>query len=232
MKITVPGSTKISTAIPRKRVQLLTIIETPVQRMAGRAAVRVETAAKFANEQGQTGAEWLAPVIARGAVSPLVADVLQGVDPDRLSWHSVAPHAARRVLCESSIVSAIVTAGAVWLAGWSGLVMLPIAVLMSWGSARATSHRYAYSVDDEAVAFRSGWLTHRLSIVRMARVQAVTLHESWLDRRWGMASVAVDTAGASGETHKVDVHYLPRPEADRLFTFVRAAAARYDSHFG
>jgi putative membrane protein len=222
--------TKFSTAIPRRRVQLLAIIETPLQRLARRAAVRVETAAKFANEQGQTGAEWLAPVIARDRVAPLVTDVLLGINPDQLSWTSVATLAARRVLWESVIVSAMVTAGAVWAGGWSLLVVLPIAVLMSWSSARATSYRYAYSVDDEAVAFRRGWLTHRMSIVRMARVQSVKLSESWLDRRWGMASVAVDTAGASGDTYKVNVHYLSRADAERLFARIREAAARFETH--
>ena len=60
------------------------------------------------------------------------------------------------------------------------------------------------------MAYRSGWLTRRTSLVRMARVQAVELRETWLDRRWGMATVAVDTAGSGEDSHPVDVPYLLR----------------------
>lgn len=45
-------------------------------------------------------------------------------------------------------------------------------------------------------------------MVRFAHMQTVSLRESPFDRRYGMAAVAVDTAGAGSTGHRVEVPYL------------------------
>jgi len=220
--------TRFSAAIPRGRVQLLTIVETPVMRLAGRAAVKVETAAKFAQKEHSGGAQWLAPVIERARIPALIAEVLPGIDPERLVWSPVAPRARARIFRQGLIFSAMAIAIAMLVFGWSGLALVPFMAALSWFGARGAARSYAYAVGDEAVAFRSGWLTRKMSIVRVTRVQTVTLSENWFDRRWSMASVAVDTAGSGDDTHRVDVDYLQRQDADRLFVQVREAAARVE----
>ena len=62
--------------------------------------------------------------------------------------------------------------------------------------------------------------------MRIARVQSVKLRETFLDRRWGMATVAVDTAGSSGAAHKVEVPYLPREVAGAVFEGVREVSGK------
>jgi putative membrane protein len=220
--------TRFTTAIPRHRVQMLTVVETLLMRLARRAAVKVETAARFAAEENRVGAQWLAPVIARERVAALAADVLPGVSLDALSWRPVDPRASRRLLRGGLVVAAVASAGAVTAAGWWGLIALPATVGFAVLAARRVAQGYAYAVTPEAVAFRSGWWTRRLSVVRMARIQVIALSETFLDRRWQMATLSVDTAGASEGGHPVEIAYLSRAEAARLLEQLREAAARTD----
>jgi putative membrane protein len=220
--------TRYAAAIPRRRVQTLTIIETPILRLTRRAAVMVQTAARFEAEIGRVGAQWVAPVIERRRLATLVNEVLPGIDPDTLPWRTVHANAWRREWRGGLFVTGLVTLGLAWPLGWWASGALVLGIVWSWYSARGSARRYAYAVTEDAIAFRSGWINHRLSIARMARVQSVKLSESFLDRRWGMASIGVDTAGSSGATHRVQVPYLPRAVADVVFAQVCAGAARYE----
>ena len=104
-----------------------------------------------------------------------------------------------------------------------------VAVLGVWGAVAAQQYvrNLGWSRSDHAVCFRSGWLWKAMTIVPIPKVQSVSLHESPFDRRWQMASVAVDTAGAGG--HEVDVPYLPRDVAEdlRMTLAAQAAATEY-----
>jgi putative membrane protein len=220
--------THYAAAIPRHRVQMLTIVETPIQRLTRRAAVSVQTAARFAAEEGRVGAQWVAPVIVRRRLAALVNEVLPGIDPDTLPWRAVHAKAWRREWRGGLVVTGLVSLGLAWPLRWWALGALVAGIVWCWFFARGLARRCAYAVTEDAIAFRSGWINHRLSIVRMARVQSVKLDESFLDRRWGMASIDVDTAGSSGASHRVRVPYLARTVADAVFAQVRAGAARHE----
>jgi len=220
--------TRYAAAIPRHRVQMLTVIETPILRLTRRAAVKVQTAARFEAEEERVGAQWVAPVIERRQLAALVNEVLPGLDPDTLSWRPIHADAWRREWREALFVTGLVTLGLAWPLGWWALGALVVGAVWSWFSARGMARCCAYAVTDDAFAFRSGWVNRRLSIVRMARVQSVKLDESFLDRRWGMASVGVDTAGSGGASHRVYVPNLPRAVANAVFAEVRERAAGHE----
>jgi putative membrane protein len=220
--------THYAAAIPRHRIQTLTVIETPILRLMRRAAVKVQTAARFEAEQGRVGAEWVAPVIEQHRLPALVDEVLPGIELGALPWRPVHADAWRREWRGALLVTSLLTFGLTWPLGAWALVVLPLGATWSWFSAHGLARRYGFAVTDEAIAFRSGWINRHLSVVRMARVQSVKLAESFLDRRWGMATLSVDTAGAGGAAHRVAVPYLPRAVADALLAQVRAGAARHE----
>ena len=83
-----------------------------------------------------------------------------------------------------------------------------------------------WAVEERAVLFRSGWLTRELTVARFTKIQAVTLGESPFDRRHHMASVRVDTAGATDLSHRVSIPFLPREVADSIYVQLADAAAR------
>ena len=76
--------------------------------------------------------------------------------------------------------------------------------------------------------FRRGWLWRVVTVARVTKVQAVARRESPFDRRWFMARLRADTAGASERSVRVDIPYLPADVAVRLQQRLAAGAARTD----
>jgi membrane protein YdbS with pleckstrin-like domain len=65
-----------------------------------------------------------------------------------------------------------------------------------------------------------------VTAARLSRIQVVAMHESPFDRRTAMARVSVDTAGAGGSLHRIDIPYLPRQSARDLAGQLSAHAAQ------
>jgi membrane protein YdbS with pleckstrin-like domain len=61
--------------------------------------------------------------------------------------------------------------------------------------------------------------------VRFSKIQAVAVHESPFDRRTGMATLSVDTAGSS-ETHQVAIPYLDRNVVAKIGAELAVQAGR------
>lgn len=77
------------------------------------------------------------------------------------------------------------------------------------------------------VAVREGWLDKRWRFAEVRKLQSLTLTQSPLDRRHGMASLQLDTVGASPLEPALRIRYLPEAEAralrDRLAAAMEAA---------
>ena len=217
--------TRVAATIPRRRIQTITIRESIWHRVCGRAAVRVATAGGKAEERERVAEqrEWLAPILLRDRVPGLLEHLLPRVDLHAIDWKPVHPRAFRRALVRRLI-------GGVWLAllafvlmGSKAVWMVPLIVV--WAAVRA--HLYVkhlgWAITGDVVAFREGVFGRRTTLAPLVRIQVVKLAESPFDRRTSMARVRVDTAGGG---HGVDVPYLPRHEADALYSTLAASASR------
>ncbi|MEM8931553.1 MAG: PH domain-containing protein [Acidobacteriota bacterium] len=223
--------TRITATIPRRRVQLLSVRESFLQGLLGRASVQVETAggggqAQGPNEQGPGASRlWLAPMVARGDVAELITEVLPEFDFDSVDWRPIARRALRRVLRKHLIAVALLTALAVVVAGvWglSALVLLPYVWIRSVRRIR----RAGWAITDKMVLYRSGIWGRSTSAVPLSKVQTVLITQTPFDRRWGMATVHVDTAGARLGSHRVEIPYLDMINAHALARHLASEAAR------
>ena len=114
------------------------------------------------------------------------------------------------------IVGTIVVAVAVIPLGpWALTALLPVAVLAVANAGLYVRHT-RYGLTGRAVFYRSGWLRRRTSVVRISKIQALTLKRSPFDRRARMASLCVDTAGAGKIGHPVEINYLGVETARRI----------------
>ena len=219
--------TRVMTTIPRSRIQTLTIKEGPFHRWFGRASVRVDSAGGGdATTQRTATRESLAPIVARRALPRLVHDVLPDVDLENVDWRPVDPRGFRRTFVVAMIFYTLATMPFVgMLRAWS-LALYAAFVAWAYVSSRMHVKHLRWAVGERAVLFRSGWLTQRLTVARFTKIQAVTLGESPFDRRHRMASVRVDTAGASDLSHRVSIPFLPRDVADGVLRQLADAAAR------
>ncbi len=221
--------TRVTATIPLRRVQTLTIREAPLQRLVHRQSVRVETAGGHAApEQGpKKPREWLAPIIRAAAVPALVREVLPGVDVETLDWQPLHPRAFRRAVRPALVFGVVMALPIVGTFGWrAALVALPFTLMWMTVVSYHQVQRMHWAITDDAVVFRSGWLWRNVTIAPVVKIQAVECTESPFDRRWQMARLRVDTAGASERSHRVAIPYLARETARTLHERLSAQAAQ------
>ena len=223
--------TRVTTTIPRGRIQSLTVRETPLQRWCGRASVRVQTAGGGSGPEGgaKRPRERLAPIVRATAVPELVREVLPHADLAGLEWQPLHPRAAARAVKPLMAMIVISALGAVAIIGWqywpAVLVYLVVGVTSAVPITRRQVRRTAWALDEHVVAFRSGWLWRSVTLAPAAKIQTVTMSESPFDRRTAMAAVRIDTAGGSDLSHRVRVPFLARDTALGLAASLSAKAA-------
>ncbi len=227
--------TRVSTTVPAHRIQLLTARASLLHRWFKRTTVELETAgaseggSDLQNQLAASGVkmsrQWLAPLVETGRTSELLHKILPEIDLDAVVWQPLASRAWRRLVKRFLLVTALSTVLPFPLIGfhvlWVPAVILPPCIAYATGFVRYAG----YALTDRAVFFRSGWLSHKVSVVRFNKMQTVALKESPFDRRNRMASVAVDTAGAAQEGHRIAIPYLDKETAEAVARRLYAEAS-------
>ncbi len=217
--------TRVKATIPLGRIQTITIREGALHRLFGVSSIRAATAGGGPMMQ-RPGSRYLAPIIARGDVAPLVRVLMPQADLDAIDWQPAHPRAFRRLLTRHAGTVLVLSSAILWFAGmWT----VPIAILLlvlAVVHARLQARHMAHSLSGGIFAFRSGWFMRQTTITPLGKVQAVGVSESPFDRRHGMAGLMVDTAGAGGAPHALAVPYLDRADAGALSGVIAARATQ------
>ena len=234
--------TRVGRTIPRARIQKLTVTDDPLMRLLGRATVSVDTAASVGGPATPTalgGSQVLVPILPWARVPTLVRDVHPSGaiadlhDLEGLDWQGVDDRTFRRLVRVRLAFAMMVGIGLWFAIGWWALlaagVLGTVLGLKAYVAARFT----AFAWSGETLIFRSsnGWKRQH-SLVRSARMQVVSVRQSPLDRRWGMKRVHVDTAGAAGGGHQMDIPWLTGSVADALYVRLRHAASPGENAMG
>jgi putative membrane protein len=215
--------TRVAMTIPLRRIQTLTIRESPLHRLWSRVAVKVDTAGGHGNEQDRgSEREYLAPILRVEALNAFV-QIVAGVTVPPLSWNPPHPRAFRREVKGWLVPALLLSFGLVFYLRWYAPIVIPFVLAWAVVGARQTVRHLGWAATDDAIVFKSGWLWRRVVVVRFAKIQAVTRHESPFDRRTHMARIHVDAAGASAGG--VNIPYIPRADAEALFARLSHEAA-------
>lgn len=227
--------TRVSSLIPVHRIQLVTMSASLLHRWSGRAGIDVETAGamegsgedgdQLAGMGSRSNRQWLAPIIAADRAPALIRAVIPEIDVEAVDWEPLDPRAVRRIFKKAllalgavtGLVTAILALTPIPVSPWHALWLPALLAPLIWRGADGWVQNAGWALTDDAVFFRSGWLARRTSVVRFDKMQTVTMRESPLDRRNHMASVAVDTAGAGSEGHRIAIPYLDLEVARGIF---------------
>ena len=218
--------TKVAATVPIRRVQAITINSGPLHRLLRRATVRVATAGGAGTQQAAANVrERLAPLIRQEALPHLLRQLVPGFDLTAVDWQPVHPRAFARAVKPALIFTALATFIAALLIGWGAIGVL--IVMLPWGviSTRQYVAHLGWAEGDEVVVMRSGWISQRITLARINKIQAVAIHQTPFDRRAAMGRVRVDTAGAGEFSHRVDIPYLDHQVACGLAGRLSGAAA-------
>jgi len=132
------------------------------------------------------------------------------------AWSGLHPLAWRRLLAVPGVVVTAATVALTWqfgAAGLLGVVALPLLVIR----ARRWAATAGYAEWSELVGVRTGWLNRRWEFTEVPKLQSLRVTSSPFDRRYGMATIWLDTAGAPTRDGVLRIPYLPADEARALF---------------
>ena len=189
---------RFSGTIPLEKVQTLSVSENAIARRLGYASLTVETAGPAAGEGGQQSA---IPLAERDRVLDLAHSVA-AFEP--LEFQRPPGRARQRYTVRYGAVAAAILLGVfaadrvttlpfAWYAAAVLLPAAPVAAHLKWVN-------LGYDVQPEYVVLREGFWTRTTTVVPYYRVQTVLDSRTVFQRRRGLATLVVDTAGTSGLT--------------------------------
>lgn len=213
------GLTQVSDAtVPRRRVQVVTVLDNPLWRWLGLVSVELRSAAPATGgrDRDEVATSSSIPVLDRADLDRVLAAAMgpAWVVPPL----APRPAAARRrgiVRRTVPLVAALVPV-AVLSPPWSLLVLGLAAPGVWWGR---VAHRRAGFAEvappgggPGMVAVAHGALVHRIDLVPVARIQSCTTSDSPLQRRVALRTIRLNVAGARPDPQLYD---QDRDEAHR-----------------
>lgn len=215
--------TRLRTSASRRRIQAWTLREGVLHRWFKRRALEVDTA--VAEQQNdQRALRELAPIATPSRCDALVRHVLPRATWPPPAWQPLHPRAWLRLWLPGIAFALAVSAVAGWRFGAWGLLGL---LWIPWAAFAARQHarRAGYALDGMLVAVREGWWSRHWRFAELDKLQALQLRRSPLDRRTGMASLRLDTAGAGAMAPPLRIRHLPEAEARALYARIGAMVA-------
>ena len=209
----------------RRRIQSWSLHEGVLHRWFKRRSLRVQTASRQGGGDGQRSLKELAPVATPMRCDELIRHFLPDAGWDSLAWQPLHRHAWWRIAVPGLLVLLAGSAALTWRFGAIGLAVLVLLPLQLW-RARRIAAACGYACNDQLVAWRTGWLSKRWNFAEIGKIQALRLAQSPLDRRLGMASLLLDTAGASAFGAPLHLRQLPDDVARALSARLVAQLSR------
>ena len=190
--------TRSETIISLPRVQLAVIDDGLLRRHFGWSRLRTQ----LLGGEGAEGLQDLAPLGHTAEVDRLLIELrLPRRRPDDLC--AVARGHVWRALLRRTAIPTLLILGASW---FYPLTLLTLTLLVPFSGLSLLERRHhRYGFTPGLLQVQRGVLTRHTWIIPVSRIQTVTLRRTWLQRRLGLASVLIGTAGGN-RFHGPDIH--------------------------
>ena len=217
--------TRVRASVARRRIQAWTLREGALHRLFKRRQLRVDIAGGGNQEHDGRALKELAPLAPPSTCDDLLQHLLPELQWPPTQWQAVSTRGWWR-LCLPALVVTTVSSALLLHETGSAWSLLPLAWL-PWSALKAHRQvtRMGYSIDAQRVAIRGGWWNRWWRIAELDKLQALRLERSPLDRRFGTATLALDTAGAFGAP-PLRLRFLDEPRAQELMRQLVTEMAR------
>jgi putative membrane protein len=209
----------------RRRIQAWSLREGVLHRWFGRRSLRVDTAAGQRGAQEQHTLKDIAPIATPQRCDELIRHFLPDAGWGALDWQPLHRQAWLRIAVPGLLLVLAASGFLYWRFDAWGLLALALLPPQLW-----RAHRIAgacgFASNGRIVAWRTGWLSKTWNFAEIGKLQAARLSQSPLDRRLGMASLLLDTAGASPFGAPLHLRHLPQDVAEALSARLVAKLAR------
>ncbi|HEV2769658.1 MAG TPA: PH domain-containing protein [Solirubrobacteraceae bacterium] len=200
-------------SIPLARVHAVRVVEGVLRRPFGLASLRVET---VGHRQEPAAVRTLFPLLPAGHAADLIAELVPALTAPLAPLEPPPRRALRRYLAPPLALGALAGAVPAAVGAWWALpVLSALGALEGVGRFRAAGWR----LGDGRLVLRSRMLARHTLVARAARLQEHALSQSPLQRRAGLADLAV----AVGSGRRQRVAHLEESVAREVFERLRAA---------
>lgn len=200
-------------SLAQERIQALKVEETLLRRRLKLASMWADSGGDRHNpEEEGAKREPLVPIANRGRIYSLVEELFKGLAESRPRWKKVSPKAVWRGTRIGWLALMAVTAPTALLAGWFSLVWVPVFPLIYFLNLQRYRHR-GYWLDRNFLISRRGWFNRQTLYLPVRNLQNLSLRRNYFDRRLGLATLQVDTAGQANTGGGFAIHNLPVGEA-------------------
>ena len=178
--------------IPLRRTQVALIESGPVARWFGWHRLSFQT---LGADQKEKGLQVAAPFAKLREIAPILAEAGFPMPPLRAEFQGVPRRALLHHAAPWLVLAALAAAAAFVIEPWAGVgaaALLALAVLVI-----LRLRKHGRALGEGALFVASGLLTRRLWIVPYEKAQTINLARGPVQRRLRLASLLVDTAGAS-----------------------------------
>lgn len=206
--------TQLERVIPVRRVQVLRVEAPALQRLLKVCHVFVVTASSFV-DKSTGGPSPLCPLIDRSETDRFAQLIYPSLRLGEVQWQPVSHIAKRRIFVMGVLVWVALAFGVSRLAGpavwWALLVLVPY----QWWYANMWHKGQAWARWGNFLLSREGALGRSIKAVPLDRVQWVSITETPFQRRLGLGSVVVVTAG-HGQGAALSIPYIGIEDASRI----------------
>ena len=213
--------------LPRHRIQAFALEESLLHRWFGRQNLRVDRATlEQANDQKSM--RELVPIATPKTMARILGELLPGGHWPLQGWQPLHPRAWRRKFLLPALLTVLVCAAyavAQSPVALAGLLLVPVWYLR----AKVWARYSGWTLDAGVIAWRQGWLDRHWRFAEVRRLQTLRLVQSPFDRRYGMATLWLDTIGASPLEPPLRIPYLDLAVAAALLERLRAQMPRETS---
>jgi len=184
--------TRSEVVIARRRVQLAQVQTGPLRGSFGWSGLSFQTLGAGTDASGLQGA---APFATRAEIEAVLAEA----PPLRLPPPPELARVSRRHILRSAAARLGPALAAILaLSAWERAALLLLALLPLLAVAAALDRRFhLYALADDLLFVARGYWRRRLWLVPVKNVQSLSLSRGPIQRRLGLATLAIDTAGAS-----------------------------------
>jgi putative membrane protein len=222
--------TKRASSLPRRRIQVLEVEERLLRRLFGLATLRADTSGSHReDEDDNSGRDVLIPVMRRDEVDQLLPNFFEDFSSDQAEWRRVSRLAIRRGTIKGGIICLLIAA-ALFAYQREPVALWPVLCLPMVYAINVVRYRnLAYALGSRYLRTRRGWLGRSTHIIPINKIQAVEISQTPFDRRLGLATLSVDTAGQAYTGGGPQISNLPLSEAHAIAATLahQAAATTY-----
>lgn len=209
--------------IPLRRTQVALIESGPIGRWLGWHALSFQT---LGADRKEGGVQVAAPFARMEELLPILAEAGFPVPPARETFHGPPPRGLVRQASPWLALAVLAGGLATWVEPWLGvpagiMVVFAVGAVLRW-------RRHAHALDERALFVSHGFFKRRLWVLPFEKAQTISLSRGPIQRGLRLASLLVDTAGASPMHSQaiVDLDLTDgRVLADRLLGLFKQARA-------